>query len=55
MTYAQKSFLRYFGQNWAKIQKKFFWYFFLYKRIKKTNKNFKNFAEKILIEKVFFS
>ena len=24
MTYAQKSFLGYFGQNWAKIKKKFF-------------------------------
>jgi len=24
MTYAQKSFLGYFGQNWAKIKKKIF-------------------------------
>jgi hypothetical protein len=24
MAYAQKSFLGYFGQNWAKIKKKFF-------------------------------
>jgi hypothetical protein len=41
MTYAQKSFLGYFGQNWAKIKKKFFGnslYIAAYKKPKKPQK-----------------
>jgi hypothetical protein len=41
MTYAQKSFLGYFGQNWAKIKKKFFGnslHIAAYKKAKKPQK-----------------
>jgi hypothetical protein len=54
MTYAQKSFLGYFGQNWAKIKKIFFGnslYIAAYKKPKKPQKYcLRNF----LSQKVFF-
>jgi len=40
MAYSQKTFLRFFGQNWAKIQKKFFGNS-LFKTYKKSNKSLK--------------
>jgi len=52
MTYAQKSFLSYFGQNGTKIQKIFFVILFI-KALKKSNKSFKILLKKILFWKSF--
>ena len=49
MKYAQKSFLRYFGQNWEKIQKFFFGNSLCIDALKKSNKSLK------ILPKIFFS
>jgi hypothetical protein len=54
MTYAQKSFLGYFGQNWAKIKKKFFGYSLHISVYKKAKKPQKFCLTKLIIKKVFF-
>ena len=55
MTYAQKSFLKYFGQKWAKIQKKILGCSLHIDPLKKR-KFFKKFGAKIFfLEMIFFT
>jgi hypothetical protein len=54
MTYAQKSFLGYFGKNWAKIKKNFFGNSLYIAAYKKAKKNSKMLLTKVLSQKVFF-
>jgi hypothetical protein len=54
MTYAQKSFLGYSRQNWAKIKKNFFSNFLYIAAYKKAKKAQKYCLKKFLSQKVFF-
>jgi hypothetical protein len=54
MTYAQKSFLGYFGQNWAKIKKKFFGNCYHIGVYKKAIKPQKQCLTKLIFKKVVF-
>jgi hypothetical protein len=54
MTHAQKSFLGYFGQNWAKFKKKFFGNSLYIAAYKKAKKPQKYCLKKFLSQKVFF-
>ena len=54
MTYAQKSFLGYFGQNWAKIKKKIFSNPFQIEVSKKAIKPQKYCLTKLIFKKLVF-
>jgi len=54
MTYAQKSFLGYFGQNWAKIKKNFFGNSFDIAVYKKAIIPQKYCLTKLILKKVVF-
>jgi hypothetical protein len=54
MTYAQKSFLGYFGQNWAKIKKNFFGNFCYIEVYKLAIKPQKYCLTKFIFKKVVF-
>jgi hypothetical protein len=54
MTYDQKSFLGYFGQNWAKIKKKSFGNSFQIEVSKKAIKPQKYYLIKLIFKKLIF-